>query len=338
MRHPTGLLLLVAAPGFATELALAQTPGIPVEEWTVPWEKSRPRDPYVAPDGRIWFVGQAGNYVARFDPTTTKFEQFAIDPGTHPHTVIVDRAGNGWYAGNRNAMIGKIDGKTGAITRFPMPDSAARDPHTMVFDGAGDIWFTVQGGNFVGKLAVRSGKIDLVKVTTPNARPYGILIDRTGRPWFDLFGTNKIGTIDPNTMALREYDLPNPRSRPRRIALTSNGMVWYGDYVGGTLGRLDPNTGAIKEWPAPSGRSSLPYAMTTDDFDRIWMVETGVQPNKLVAFDPKTEQFVANVAIPGGAGTIRHMVFDPKTGQIWFGTDNNTIGKAGVGKAAKPTA
>ncbi len=325
-------LAVVAVAGVAT----AQTPAI--EEWKVPWEKSRPRDPAVAPDGRIWFVGQAGNYVARFDPVTAKFQQFPIDSGTHPHTVIVDLAGNGWYAGNRNAMIGKIDGRTGAITRFPMPDSSARDPHTMVFDQTGDIWFTVQGGNYVGKLATRTGKVTLVKVETPNARPYGILLDRQGRPWFDLFGTNKIGTIDPATMALKEFPLPNPRSRPRRIALTSDGAVWYGDYTGGVLGRLDPKTGAIKEWPAPSGKASLPYAMATDDQDRIWMVETGVQPNKLVAFDPKQERFVEAAPIPGGGGTVRHMVFDPKTGLIWFGTDNNTIGKALVGKAAKPTA
>ena len=34
----------------------------------MPYEESRPRDPYVAPDGRIWFVGQAGNYVAYLEP------------------------------------------------------------------------------------------------------------------------------------------------------------------------------------------------------------------------------------------------------------------------------
>jgi virginiamycin B lyase len=330
--------VVVAVSGLGSTAALGQAPPVAIEEWTVPWEKSGPRDPSVAPDGRIWFVGQRGNYVARFDPRTAKFEQFAIDAGTHPHTVIVDPAGNGWYAGNRNGMIGKIDGRTGAITRYPMPDSTARDPHTMVFDQAGDIWFTLQMSNYVGKLATRTGKVTLVKMETPGARPYGILLDRQGRPWFDLFGTNKMGTIDPATMKVTEYALPNARSRPRRIALTSDGGVWYGDYVGGVLGRLDPKSGAIKEWPAPSGAASMPYAMASDDQDRVWMVETGVQPNKLVAFDPKTERFVENVAVPGGGGTVRHMVFDPKTGLIWFGTDKNTIGKANVGKAGKPTA
>ncbi|MBX3146413.1 MAG: hypothetical protein KF785_06540 [Gemmatimonadales bacterium] len=325
---------------FATQLVLdaqAQAPAVSIDEWTVPWEKSRPRDPSVAPDGRIWFVGQAGNYVARFDPRSAKFEQFTIDAGTYPHTVIVDLAGNGWYAGNRNGMIGKVDGASGAITRYPMPDSEAGDPHTMVFDRAGDIWFTVQNGNFVGKLATKTGQVQLVRIATAKSRPYGILLDAEGRPWYTLFGSNKIGTIDPATMTPREYDLPNPKSRPRRLALTSDGYVWYSDYTVGMLGRLDPKSGAVREWTAPSGNVSMPYAMATDDQERVWMVETGVQPNRLVGFDPKKGAFVENSAIPNGGGSIRHMVFDPRTGVIWFGSDNNTIGRAAVGRAAKPT-
>ena len=322
----------------STAAAQAVQPAVAIQEWNVPWENTRPRDPAVAPDGRIWFVGQEGNYVARLDPTTAKFERFEIDPGTNPHNVIVDLAGNAWYAGNRNGMIGRIDGKTGTITRYPMPDSAAKDPHTLIFDRHGDIWFTVQFGNFVGKLVTGTGKVTLVKAPTAGSRPYGIVIDKNNQPWFDLFGTNKIGTVDPTSMTLREFPLPNPQSRPRRIALTTDGMVWYVDYSRGGLGRLDPKTGAIKEWPSPSGKGSLPYAMTVDDRDRIWLVETGPKPNLLVGFDTKTERYLESTPIPSGGGTVRYMVFDPKTRVIWFGTDANTIGKADVGKAGRPVS
>ena len=72
----------------AAALPLAAAPN-PIQEWTVPWEKSRPRDLYVAPDGLVWFVGQQGNYVARLDPKTGKFERYDIDSGTHPHNLVV---------------------------------------------------------------------------------------------------------------------------------------------------------------------------------------------------------------------------------------------------------
>jgi len=317
--------------------ALAQsTAQVDIREWTVPWPRSGPRDPAVAPDGRVWFVGQVGNYVARLDPVTGKFEQFAIDPGTYPHNVIVDRYGNGWYAGNKNGMIGRIDGKTGELKRYPMPDSSAKDPHTLVFDHRGDIWFTVQGGNFVGKLGTTSEKIELFKVATPGARPYGIVIDALNRPWFDLFGTHKIGLVELGAKAVREFSLPDSLTRPRRIAVTIGGAIWYGDYTRGRLGRLDPSTGAVTEWPLPGGKGSLPYAMASDDRDVIWLVETGMQPNRLVGFDSKTEQFLSVTEIPSGGGTVRYMVFDPKTKRIWFGTDNNTIGKAEVGAVIRP--
>lgn len=47
-------LVAVAVAGLVTGSQGQALPGA-IEEWTVPWEKSRPRDPAVAPDGRIWF-------------------------------------------------------------------------------------------------------------------------------------------------------------------------------------------------------------------------------------------------------------------------------------------
>jgi virginiamycin B lyase len=129
-------------------------------------------------------------------------------------------------------------------------------------------------------------------------------------------------------MQLREIELPRPEARPRRLVVTSDGKVWYGDYASGFLGRYDPASGAFKEWPMPAGPASLPYAMALDDRERIWLVETGVRPNRFAAFDPASETFVAGADIPSGAGTVRHMVFDPKTRSIWFGTDAGTIGRA----------
>ena len=251
---------------------------------------------------------------------------------------MLDDAGQVWYAGNRNARIGRLDPETREVKVFPMPDSAARDPHTLVFAPDGSLWFSVQQGNYVGRLDTTSGEVRLVESKTPRSRPYGIVVTREGRPWFTLFGTNKIGTIDPATMEIREYTLPAERARARRLALTSDGMVWYVDYTRGYLGRLDPNTGAVKEWAAPSGAPSLPYGMTVDDEDRLWFAETGIQPNQLVSFDPRTERFTTVTPIAeSGGGTIRHMVYDPESDAIWFGTDRDTIGRASTTPRAPAT-
>jgi len=303
---------------------------IEIQEWTVPWENSRPRDPFVDSEGRVWFVGQRSHYVAYLDVDTGEFTKFDLPPGTGPHNLIVDKDGDVWYAGNRAAHIGRLDPGTGEIAKYPMPDPDAKDPHTLVFDGNGDIWFTVQGGNFIGKRTTATGKIQLVSVPTEGARPYGIVIDSTNRPWIAELGTNKIATVDPQTMELKEYTLPYDDARPRRLQVTSDDQVWYVDYARGSLGNLDPTTGEVEEWISPAGSGSKPYGMVVDALDRLWFVETAPDPNQFVGFDPKTLEFFSITKIPSGGGTIRHMMYNRPTGEVWFGTDANTIGRAKV--------
>jgi virginiamycin B lyase len=301
---------------------------VDMQEWQVPWENTRPRDPYVAPDGDIWFVGQRGDYVSEFDPQSEEFRRLELPDGAGPHNLIVDDKGFIWYAGNRAAHIGRLDPNDGSIQKFPMPDERARDPHTLVFDQNGDIWFSVQGGNFVGKLTVETGQVDLIEVPTQRARPYGILIDQNNRPWIALFGTNKLATVDPETMELTEIPLQREEARPRRIALTSDGSIWYVDYAQGYLGRYNPDDESFKEWKLPEGDGARPYAMASDNKDRLWLVETGVDPNLFVGFDPETEEFFSSTPIESGGGTVRHMVFHEPTNTIWFGTDTNYLGRA----------
>ncbi|HEX9704334.1 MAG TPA: hypothetical protein VGA20_03740 [Gemmatimonadales bacterium] len=321
-------LLILALCTATAGAAFVDAAPVDIKEWPVPWQNTRPRDPYVAPDGKVWFVGQTGDYLATLTPATGEFKRFELDKGAGPHNQIVDRDGMVWYAGNRAAHIGKLDPRTGAITKYPMPDTSVRDPHTLVFDRNGDIWFTAQGGNAVGKLTVATGSVQILKVPTPRARPYGIMIDSKNQPWIVLFGTNKLATVDPGTMQLREIALPRAEIRPRRLAITAGDIIWYGDYGTGRLGRYDPATGKVDEWPMPGGTESRPYAMDADAAGRIWLVETGPQPNKLVGFDPKPAQFFSETAVPSGAGTVRHMVYHAPTKTIWFGTDAGTIGRA----------
>jgi len=319
------LALLAAAP------AAAQDSGLEPKEWTVPWEKTRPRDPVMDQTGRVWFVGQEGNYVAYLDSRSGQFKKYQIEDGTFPHNINLDERGGVWFTGNRNGKLYSIDPASGELKKIAL-ESGVRDPHTMIWDKNGVAWFTAQQSAYVGRLNRATGEVRLWKMAS-GSRPYGIVIDSKGQPWFDLFGTNKIGTIDTKSMELKEFPVPHERARPRRIALTSDDAVWYGDYSRGFLGRIDPKTGAVEEWPLPSGAASAPYAMTSDDRDRLWLVETGVQPNKLVAFDAKTKSWVASIPVPSNgsmANTVRHMTFDRATRQIWFGTDAGTIGAVKV--------
>ncbi len=142
-----------------------------------------------------------------------------------------------------------------------------------------------------------------------------------------LLGTNALATVDPETMTLEVIRTPREPSRLRRIAITSDDSVWYTDYSEGFLGRYRAQTGEFSEWKNPS-ESSGPYAIAADSQDRVWFVETWPDPNLFVGFDPATESFFSITPVPSGAGAVRHMVFDPRTNSIWFGTDTNNLAQA----------
>jgi virginiamycin B lyase len=239
--------------------------------------------------------------------------------------VAADKDGRIWYTANRTGAIGKLDPKTGAVTEYQMPDPAAKDPHTPACDQRGVLWFTVQNGNFVGKLVPSTGAITLKPALTMKAMPHGLIVDASGTPFFAMAGANKIGRVNPDTLELTEYVLPEG-ARPRRLAATRDGRIWYGDSGRGFLGRLDPKSGEVKEFSSPGGPKSGPYAIAVTGDAAIWYVETEVQPNVLVRFDPRTEQMQSWPLLSSG-GVVRHMVAAPG-GALWLAC-------SGIGKIAR---
>jgi virginiamycin B lyase len=270
--------------------------------------------------------------LARLDPVTGKMTKRSLADEPGPHNLIVSSAGIVWYSGNLSGYIGRYDPKTDKLDKIKMPKGGPRDPHTMVFDkNEKHIWFTAQWGNVVGRLSIASGQIDLISVPTRRARPYGISVAPGGAVWVALLGTDKLASIDPRTLKLTEHKVA-AGARPRRVDAAPDGRIYYTDYRRGFLGRLDPKTSKLDEWALPSGDGSDPYGLAVDKRGRIWVVETGVSPNIFVGFDPAKNAFISLTPIPSGGQSVRHMHYHNATDTVWFGTDDDTIGRAFVGK------
>ena len=120
----SSFVLLIVPALLAAQTARQQSAATHSEPktWTTPFDaKARPRDAFADNQGRVWFVGQEGNYVAHFEPDKGTFKKFEIEPGTNPHNLVVDKAGTVWFTGNRNGRIVKMDPNTGKLTNFMMP-------------------------------------------------------------------------------------------------------------------------------------------------------------------------------------------------------------------------
>lgn len=89
-----------------------------IDEWQVPWNSTRPRDPDVAPNGDTWFVGQGGDYVATgvqpnqfvgFEPSSGDFISsvpLESGEGTVRH-MVYDAARNEIWFGTDTNTIGR---------------------------------------------------------------------------------------------------------------------------------------------------------------------------------------------------------------------------------------
>jgi len=94
------------------------------------------------------------------------------------------------------------------------------------------------------------------------------------------------------------------------LAVAGDGLLYYSDYARGDLGRLDPKSGKVEEWLSPAGRRAKPYGIAALPDGTVWYSESGVEPNTLVRFDPRTRPF-AHWLVPSGGGVILHMAATP---------------------------
>src|SRR5438552_7009765 len=91
-------------------------PTVSIKEWDVPTPGSRPHDPAVAPDGSLWYTGQAANKLGRLDPVSGKFKEFPLKtPSSGPHGLAADADGNIWFTAISKGYIGKLDPRGGAV-------------------------------------------------------------------------------------------------------------------------------------------------------------------------------------------------------------------------------
>ena len=329
------VLLLTCLMGML--LSAASVLAVEVVVRIIEWELAAgtfPHDPAVAPDGALWYTGMQANTIGRVDPRTGQVKEYKLPtPDSGPHGIVADRDGNIWFTANYSGYIGRFDPKTNIFREYALPNPAARDPHTLVFDQKGMLWFTVQGGNFVGRLDPASGRIELRKLKVEKSRPYGLVVNSKGVPFFCEFGRNMLASIDPRTMEITEYPLPEG-ARPRRLAITPDDMVYYSDYARGRIGWLDPKTGVTGDIASPGGDRSAPYGMASTRDGIIWYSESGVSPNTIVRFDPRTKSF-ASWPIPSGGGVIRHMVATER-GDLYIacsGKDN--VGRVSISRAGQ---
>ena len=303
--------------------AAAQAAG-QVRYYEVP-EGAHPHDVVAdpRPGGPVWYTAQHQGALGRLDPRTGKVEQIALGEGSRPHGVILGPDGAAWITdGGLNAIV-RVDAKTHAVKRFPLPIEENANLNTATFDKGGRLWFTGQAG-WYGRVDPKTGKVDAWKA--PRGRgPYGIATTPSGEVYYASLAGNHIARIDTKTGKATPIDPPTKGQGARRVWSDSKGRIWVSEWLSGQVSAFDPraaNGKAWRSWKLP-GTKPQAYSVWVDGDDKVWL--TDFAANAIVRFDPETERFESFPSDRRNAA-VRQML--GRDGEAWgaeSGTDRLVV-------------
>jgi virginiamycin B lyase len=298
-------------------------------------------------------------------------QYYDVGPGDHPHDVAPAPDGTVWYTGQHKGVLGRLDPKTGQVSRIPLGKGSR--PHGVIVGPHGNAWVTDGGLNAIVRVNASTERVKvfpLPKAGT-NANLNTAAFDRDGRIWF-TGQTGIYGRLDPATGDMDVWNAPKGRG-PYGIAATPSGDIYYVSLAGSFLGKPDLESGAttviepetkdagtrrvwadskdrlwVSEWNAGNlslydpvaerwtvyklpGEAPHAYAVFVDDRDMVWVSDFGA--NAILKFDPETEIFESFPSDREGAA-VRQMLGRP--GEMWgaeSGTDRLVVIRSGEKEA-----
>ena len=212
-----------------------------------PATQSQVNNPYGlvrGPDGALYFCDVDNQRVRKISPdgtistvAGTGEKGYSGDGGpavraklSEPYEVRFDAAGNLFFVERLNAVVRKVDLKSGVISTVagtgqegfggdggPATQALMKQPHSIVFDRAGDLYICDISNNRVRKVAMKTGIISTFGGTgekkptpdgapiagTPLNGPRALDIDRDGNLWLALREGNAIYKLDLSTGRLQ---------------------------------------------------------------------------------------------------------------------------------------
>jgi virginiamycin B lyase len=192
-------------------------------------------------DGKVWFQ-DAGTYtVLRLDVKSGNIEVFSPFeiPRPNVYDVIPDKDNNGWYLPLGAEEVGRIDAKTGAITRFKTPTKGS-GPRRGMMDAQERLWFGENRGDRIGMFDTKTQQFKEWQPPT-QGWPYDVIADRNGEAWSGNEYNDRIVRLKPAAGEMIEYLLPR-QTNVRRVWVdnrTNPVTFWVGNNHGASIVKLE---------------------------------------------------------------------------------------------------
>ena len=258
--------------------------------------------------------------------TKVIFTEYDLPKRTNqPHDAVADSEGAAWYVAFGEQILGKVDGKTGKVTEYPMP--LLKPDHNnggldLEFDKDENLWIANSFQGAVHKFDRKTGKFETFRLPPEMDAPYvefGFLApahhDVDGKIWVNNTGAWIPMRFDLASGKVESFEaFPIPRPNIYAMFSDSRNNGYFAVMGRDQIGRIDAKTGKITLFKTPTPASG-PRRGKMDSQDRIWFAEN--RADKIGMFDTKTERFQEwNVPT---AGLFPYDVTPDKNGELWTG-------------------
>ncbi|MBZ0285393.1 MAG: lyase, partial [Anaerolineae bacterium] len=176
-----------------------------------------------APDGILWFTGQAG-YHGSVNPETGEVEVFSSPRGRGPYGITSTPDGLVFYASLAGSHIAQIDTETGEATPIE-PPTARQGARRVWSDSQGRIWVSEYNAGQVAVYDPATEEWQEWKLPGNAPAAYSVYVDDCDKVWLSDFGGNAIVLFDPETETFTSYPLSSPDAAVRQI-LGRPGEIW----------------------------------------------------------------------------------------------------------------
>ncbi|WP_146009509.1 virginiamycin B lyase family protein [Deinococcus planocerae] len=290
-------------------------------------------------DGTFWVTAPEHDAVVHLT-RDGKATSFQMPPGSAPHGIVFDAAGQLWVSLEDAGVVVRLDPSGKIVSRYDVrlacascPEKINTHPHGLTVGADGKtLWFTGKATGTVGRITP-DGQVRTFPLATVGSVPIYIEAGPDGNMWVTELVGNAIARVTPQGV-VTEFPIPTPNSRPIALVPDPGGRaLWLTEEAGNRVGRIDLG-GKITEFAVPKTQNNVILAgLAFDRAQNLWVQQYVDEnnpdppgPDHLVRID-RAVLAAGTPSSPGAAftffevptrQTVMHRIIRGPQGELWF--------------------